>query len=139
MSERLGLRRSPVATAVVFGVTAFPNVLRFLVHGMLARLERTPAGLHGARWRSLTSPFAQDGVAAGTLSNLAFLVAAGMLARARGGVPVGRWAALAALLTGTVMTAVEDIHGVALLAGLALAASFALTVRRRASPDAVSR
>jgi hypothetical protein len=47
MSERLGLRRFPVTTAVVLGVTALPNVLQFLVHGMLARLERTPAGLAG--------------------------------------------------------------------------------------------
>ncbi|HEY0542845.1 MAG TPA: rhomboid family intramembrane serine protease [Actinoallomurus sp.] len=229
MSERLGLRRFPVATAAVFGVTALSNVLQVLVHGTLARLERTPAGLHGDWWRSVTSLFVQDGGVAGTLSNLAFLVAAGAIAeqvtsrrrwllcyfgaglagelagyawqpygggnsvaicglagvvavaawrgderltgfapavllvwcgallaslwypllalgvaagvltKARGGVPAGRWAALGALLTGAVMTAVEDIHGVALLAGLALAVLFAVTVRRRASVEAVSR
>jgi membrane associated rhomboid family serine protease len=220
---RLGLWRFPRMTTAVFGATASVNILQFLVHGTLARLERTPDGLHGAWWRSVTSLFVQDGGVVGTLSNLAFLVAlgaaaeqvtsrprwllcyfgaglageftgyawqpigggdsvaicglagvvavaawrsderlaafapvallfwcgallanlwyplvalgiaAGVLAKAatERGVPVSRWAALGALLTGAVMTASKDIHGAALLAGLTLAALLRPAVRRR--------
>ena len=214
MRERFGLRRFPVVTAVVFAVTGVSNVLQFLVPGMLVRLERAPAGLHGDWWRTGTALFVQDGGVAGTLSNLAFLVAAGavaeqvtsrprwllgyfgaaltgelagyawqpygggnsiaicglaglvavalwhrdtllpayaptilliwcgalaadiwypllaigvvagVLARVAGdrGVPVVRWAAAGALLTGAAMTAAGNIHGAALLTGIAIAA-----------------
>jgi membrane associated rhomboid family serine protease len=217
MTMRFGLRRFPVVTAVVFAVTGLSNVLQFLVPGMLAGLERAPAGLHGDWWRTCTALFVQDGGVAGTLSNLAYLVAAGAVAEqvtsrprwllcyfgaalvgeltgyawqpygggnsiaicglagvvavalwrrdallpsyapvilliwcgvlaadiwyplvaigvvggvlartaADHGVPVGRWAAAGALLTGAAMTAAENIHGVALLAGLAIAALLA--------------
>ncbi len=210
---RLGLRWFPVVTAVVFGVTATANVLQFFVHGMLAHLERSPAALHGEWWRTVTSLFVQDGGVAGTVSNLLFLLLAGVIAEqvatrpswlvayfgaglageaagygwqpygggnsvaicglagliavalwagdrrapalapmilllwcgallsnlwypliavgfvatglariaAERGLPVGRLAAAAALLTGLAMAAAEDIHGAALLAGLAIA------------------
>lgn len=80
MTMRFGLRRFPVVTAVVFAVTGLSNVLQFLVPGMLARLERAPAGLRGDWWRTVTALLVQDGGVAGTLSNLAFLVAAGAVA-----------------------------------------------------------
>ncbi|WP_329243444.1 rhomboid family intramembrane serine protease [Actinoallomurus sp. NBC_01490] len=75
-----GLRRFPLVTAVVFGVTALSNVAQFLVPGMLAHLERAPAGLHGDWWRTGTSLFVQDGGVAGTVSNLLFLVLVGAVA-----------------------------------------------------------
>jgi len=214
--ERLGPRRFPLVTAVVFGITAMSNLLQFAVPGTLRHLERSPAGLHGDWWRTATALFTQDGGVAGTLSNLAFLVAAGVLAEQavsrprwllcyfgaglvgelagygwqpygagdsvaicglagvvavtlwRGderlppfapmvvlfwcgallsglwypllavGVAAGvlskgrgaRWAAPGALVTGVAMTVAQNIHGVALLAGLALASLLALTVRR---------
>lgn len=223
MSERFGLRRFPSVTAVVFGVTALTNVAQFLVPGMLAHLERSPAGLHGDWWRTVTSLFVQDGGTAGTLSNLAFLVAAGIIAEqvvsrrrwllcyfgaglvgelagygwqpygggnsvaicglaglvavalwagderlplyaptvllvwcgallagiwypllavgvvtgalakagAERGLPVARLAPAGALVTGVTLAITEDIHGAALLAGLALASLFALATRRR--------
>jgi membrane associated rhomboid family serine protease len=218
MTMRFGLRRFPVVTAVVFAVTGLSNALQFLVPGMLARLERAPAGLHGDWWRTGTALFVQDGGVAGTLSNLAFLVAAGAVAEqvtsrprwllgyfgaalagefagyawqpygggnsiaicglagvvavalwrgerrlppyaptillvwcgaplaadlwyplvaigvaaavlatvaADRGMPVARWAAAGALLTGAAMTAAENIHGAALLTGIAIAALLA--------------
>jgi len=223
MNERLGLRRFPLVTAVVFGVTALANLTQFLVPGTLAHLERSPAGLHGDWWRTVTSLFVQDGGVAGTLSNLAFLVAAGavaeqavsrprwlfcyfgaglvgefagyawqpygggnsvaicglagavaaalwgerlrfpapvvllvwcgallaglwypllaagvvagMLARpaAERGVPVARLAAAGSLVTGAALTVAGDLHGAALLAGLALASLPAPAVRRTAT------
>jgi membrane associated rhomboid family serine protease len=78
--ERFGLRRFPVVTVVIFAITGLSNVLQFLVPGMLTRLERAPAGLHGDWWRTGTALFVQDGGVAGTLSNLIFLVAAGAVA-----------------------------------------------------------
>jgi membrane associated rhomboid family serine protease len=42
-------------------------------------LQRTPQGLHGDWWRTLTSLFVQDGGVAGTVSNLAFLLVMGVL------------------------------------------------------------
>jgi membrane associated rhomboid family serine protease len=215
-TERLGLRRFPLVTAVVFGVTALVNLTQFLVPGTLAHLERSPAGLHGDWWRTATALFVQDGGVAGTLSNLAFLIAAGVIAEqavsrprwllcyfgaalagelagyawqpygggnsvaicglagavavalwnerlspaaptilliwcgallsglwspllvvgvvagvlarpaADRGVPVARLASAAALVTGVALTAAEDLHGAALLAGLALALLLAL-------------
>ncbi|TQL96143.1 membrane associated rhomboid family serine protease [Actinoallomurus bryophytorum] len=217
MTMRFGLRRFPVVTAVVFAVTGLSNALQFLVPGMLARLERAPAGLHGDWWRTGTALFVQDGGVAGTLSNLAFLVVAGAVAEqvtsrprwllgyfgtalageftgyawqpygggnsiaicglagvvavalwrgdvrlppyapvvlliwcgalaadlwyplvtigvaasvlanvaADRGVPVARWAVAGALLTGAAMTVAENIHGAALLTGIAIAALLA--------------
>ncbi|MFB9838873.1 rhomboid family intramembrane serine protease [Actinoallomurus acaciae] len=75
-----GLRRFPLVTAIIFGVTALSNVAQFLVPGMLAHLERTPAGLHGDWWRTGTSLFVQDGGVPGTISNLLFLVFVGLVA-----------------------------------------------------------
>lgn len=75
-----GLRRFPLVTAVVFGVTALSNAAQFLVPGMLAHLERAPAGLHGDWWRTGSSLFVQDGGVAGTISNLLFLVLVGAVA-----------------------------------------------------------
>ena len=113
MCERFGLRRFPVVTAVVCAVTGASNVLQSLVPGMLARLERAPAGLHGEWWRTGTALFVQDGgVVAGVLARVA----------ADRGVPVVRRAAAGALLTGAAMTAAGNIHGAALLAGIAIAA-----------------
>ncbi|MEV8478042.1 rhomboid family intramembrane serine protease [Streptomyces sp. NPDC051173] len=80
IAERAGLRRFPVVTAVVFVATAAVNLLQFAVHGVLAHLERTPAGLHGDWWRSVTSLFVQDGGVAGTVSNLLFLLLIGTVA-----------------------------------------------------------
>ena len=80
MNERWGLRRFPLVTLVVFGVTALVNLTQLAVPGMLAHLERAPAGLHGEWWRTVTALFGQDGGVAGTASNLAFLAAAGVVA-----------------------------------------------------------
>ena len=217
----LGLRRFPVVTAVVFGLTAASNLLQFVVPGMLRHLERSPAGLHGDWWRTATALFTQDGGVPGTLSNLAYLVAigtiaeqtlsrprwllcyfgaglvgemagyawqphgagnsiaicglagavavalwmrselpsfapavvlfwcgailagvwypllaagvvAGILAKVAGdrGLPIARWTTLATLLTAVAGTVAEDIHGAALLAGLALASLLTLNLRR---------
>lgn len=78
--QRIGLRRPPVATAVVFVVTAATSLLGLASPGVLAALERTPQGLHGAWWRSVTALSVQDGGVAGTVSNLAFLLVLGALA-----------------------------------------------------------
>ena len=78
--QRLGLRRPPVATAVVFVVTASTSVLGLAYPGMLAAWQRTPQGLHGDWWRSFTALFVQDGGVAGTVSNLGFLLVLGALA-----------------------------------------------------------
>jgi membrane associated rhomboid family serine protease len=78
--QRFGLQRFPVVTAVVFVITATTSVLQSLIPGMLGALERTPQGLHGDWWRTFTSLFVQDGGAAGTISNLAFLLLIGALA-----------------------------------------------------------
>jgi membrane associated rhomboid family serine protease len=78
--QRIGLRRPPVATAVVFVVTAVTSVLGLVRPGVLAALERSPEGLHGDWWRSVTALFVQDGGVVGTVSNLAFLLVLGALA-----------------------------------------------------------
>ncbi|MDN3356713.1 rhomboid family intramembrane serine protease [Actinomadura sp. DC4] len=74
------LRRFPFVTAAVFGVTLTANLLLFAVHGLLGRMERSPAGLHGDWWRTVTALSGQDGGVAGTVSNLAFLVVIGAIA-----------------------------------------------------------
>ncbi|MGK4579323.1 rhomboid family intramembrane serine protease [Kitasatospora sp. HPMI-4] len=78
--ERVGGRRFPVVTAVVFTFTAAVNLLQFAVPSVLTGLQRTPAGLHGDWWRSGTSLFVQDGGVYGTASNLLFLLLVGTLA-----------------------------------------------------------
>ncbi|MGW2185629.1 rhomboid family intramembrane serine protease [Streptomyces sp. NPDC001667] len=80
ISERARLRRFPVVTAVVFAVTTAVNLLQFAVPDTLGDLQRTPAGLHGEWWRSVTSLFVQDGGVAGTVSNLLFLLLVGAVA-----------------------------------------------------------
>ncbi|HEX6469167.1 MAG TPA: hypothetical protein VF069_08735 [Streptosporangiaceae bacterium] len=77
---RIGLRRFPSTTVAVLAVTALTNLFQFVVPGMLQHLQRTPAGLHGDWWRTVTALFVQDGGVFGTLSNLAFLALIGALA-----------------------------------------------------------
>lgn len=67
-------------TAVVFVVTATTSVLGLVFPGMLEALQRTPQGLHGDWWRTVTALSVQDGGIAGTISNLAFLLVMGVLA-----------------------------------------------------------
>lgn len=74
------LTRPPVATSLILAATAAMSVAQWLYPGLLARLERTPAELHGQPWRVLTSLFVQDGGLVGTLSNLAFLLVLGVAA-----------------------------------------------------------
>ncbi|MFJ4650358.1 rhomboid family intramembrane serine protease [Nocardia sp. NPDC088792] len=88
--DRIGLRRFPALTSAVFAVTAVVNVLQWPVPGVLAGLERTPAGLHGDWWRSVTALFVQDGGVGGTLVNLIFLAVLGALAEQV--LPRFRWA-----------------------------------------------
>lgn len=72
--------RFPLVTAVVFGVTAAGAVAQAVVPGLLAALERAPAGLHGQWWRSVTALVVQDGGVAGSVSNLFFLALVGAAA-----------------------------------------------------------
>lgn len=78
--DHSGLTRPPVLTAAVLAVTATVNVIQFIVPGTLHALQRRPVGLHGQWWRVFTSLLVQDGGVAGTLSNLGFLVAVGVVA-----------------------------------------------------------
>jgi membrane associated rhomboid family serine protease len=78
--RKIGLHRPPVVTGIVFALTAMANALQFVIPDMLDALQRTPAGLHGDWWRTLSSLFVQDGGAVGTISNLAFLLIIGALA-----------------------------------------------------------
>lgn len=94
MLAKIGLRRWPVLTAIVFAVTAAVNVAQFAAPTVLTHLERTPAGLHGDWWRSGTSLLVQDGGVAGTISNLLFLAVVGVAAEQ----VAARWAWLVAYL-----------------------------------------
>lgn len=76
----MGLRRFPALTTVVAAVTFGTAVVQAVVPGTLRDLQRTPAGLHGDWWRSLTSLFVQDGGVAGTVFNLIGLLAVGAVA-----------------------------------------------------------
>jgi membrane associated rhomboid family serine protease len=78
--QRFGFQRLPVVTVVVFVITATTSVLGLLIPGMLAALQRTPQGLDGDWWRTVTALFVQDGGVVGTLSNLVFLLVLGVLA-----------------------------------------------------------
>lgn len=72
--------RFPLVTAVVFGVTAAGALAQVAVPGLLAVLERAPAGLHGEWWRLATALVVQDGGVFGTVSNLLFLALIGTAA-----------------------------------------------------------
>jgi hypothetical protein len=79
--RRVGLRRVPVVTAVVWALAVAVNVVQLAAAslGLLPTLERTPAELHGQWWRIGTALFVQDGGVPGTVSNLAFLAVLGAL------------------------------------------------------------
>ena len=89
LRQRFGFQRLPVATAVVFVITATTSVLGLVIPGMLKGWQRTPQGLHGDWWRTFTALFVQDGGVAGTISNLAFLLVLGAMAEQVLG--AGRW------------------------------------------------
>jgi hypothetical protein len=93
-----------VATAVVFVVTAVTSAPGLVRPGVLAALQRTPQGLHGDWWRSVTALFVPAQVA---------------LAR---GLRVGRLAGAAATMAGLVLLAARDLRGAAMVAGMAIAA-----------------
>jgi hypothetical protein len=103
--ERLGFQRFPVVTALVFTLTAVTSVLGLVFPRVLEALERTPQGLDGDWWRTLTALLVQDGGVLGTLSNLGFLLLLGVLAERLAG--PGWWlaaylrAGLAGQLAGT--------------------------------------
>ena len=91
LRQRFGFQRLPVATAVVFVITATTSVLGLVIPGMLKGWQRAPQGLHGDWWRTFTALFVQDGGVAGTISNLAFLLVLGAMAEQVLG--AGRWLA----------------------------------------------
>jgi membrane associated rhomboid family serine protease len=68
-----------VLAVAVFAVTAAVSLAGLLSPHLLHLLERTPAGLHGQWWRTLTSLLVQDSWG-GALFNLAFLLILGVLA-----------------------------------------------------------
>lgn len=74
-------RRWPILTLVVFVVTGAVNIsqLTFAPH-LLTDLQRTPAGLHGDWWRTITSLLVQDGGVAGATGNLLGLLILGIAA-----------------------------------------------------------
>jgi membrane associated rhomboid family serine protease len=74
------LPRWPLVTIVLVSLTAATNLAQLLEPGLLTRLERTPAELHGQWWRIVASLFVQDGGPLGTVSNLAFLLVLGIAA-----------------------------------------------------------
>lgn len=80
LAGRAGLRRFPVLTTVVAAAMLGMALVQAAVPGMLRDLGRTPAGLHGDWWRSLTSLVVQDGGVAGTVFNLVGLLAVGTVA-----------------------------------------------------------
>ena len=80
LARHPALGRPPLLTACVFAVTAPVSAAQFADHAILTGLERTPAGLSGEWWRSLTALFVQDGGLPGILSNLAFLLVIGTIA-----------------------------------------------------------
>jgi membrane associated rhomboid family serine protease len=72
------VRRFPVLTLVVAGVTVAGLVVQELLAGTLAHLERSPAAWHGDGWRWLTALVVQDGGLVGGVVNVGFLLAAGI-------------------------------------------------------------
>jgi membrane associated rhomboid family serine protease len=77
--DMLRLSRRPLLTLVVVAITVITSAIVVASPTALAHLERTPAGMHGQWWRTLTSLFTQ-GDAAGAASNLFFTVAVGVVA-----------------------------------------------------------
>jgi membrane associated rhomboid family serine protease len=75
-----GTARSPLLTLGVLAVTAVTGLAQVADPGLLTRLERIPAELHGDWWRVATALFVQDGGVAGAVSNLAFLGLIGVAA-----------------------------------------------------------
>jgi membrane associated rhomboid family serine protease len=83
-------RARPLVTVLVFAATATVNILQLTQFpSLLARLQRSPAGLQGEWWRTFSSLFVQDGGVRGTLSNLAFLLGLGIATERA--VSRGRW------------------------------------------------
>jgi hypothetical protein len=128
---------------MVFTVTAVTSVLGLAVPAVLNTLERTPEGLHGQWWRTVTSLFVQDGGILGTVSNLAFLALLGVLAERLAG---PRWwlvayvgAGLAGELAGYAWQPTGAGNSVAIcgLAGLLIVALLAGTPLPRLAPMAV--
>src|SRR4051794_29024037 len=86
-------RRFPYATAVTFLVTAGFSIAQFFDADLVPRFERDPGLIaDGEWWRLATSLVFQDGGIAGTVSNLLFLLALGVLTEWTVG--PGRWVAL---------------------------------------------
>jgi membrane associated rhomboid family serine protease len=73
------LKRRPVLTLTVVAVTVVTSAVAVSSPTVLAHLQRTPAGLHGQWWRTLTSLFMQSS-AAGAASNLFFMLVLGVVA-----------------------------------------------------------
>jgi len=140
---RFGLQRFPVVTAVVLAVTAVSSVLGLVFPGVLAALQRTPAGLHGQWWRLGTALLVQDGGVVGTVSNLVFLLLLGAMAEQVAG--PGRWlacylgAGLAGELAGYAWQPTGAGNSVAVcgLAGLLVVALLAATPLPRLAPLAL--
>jgi membrane associated rhomboid family serine protease len=78
--NRLGLRRFPVVTLVVFAVSTAVALWQAADHRLLTALQRTPDGWHGEWWRTFTALFVQDGGLVGGISNLTFLLVIGAVA-----------------------------------------------------------
>jgi hypothetical protein len=140
------LTRPPVTTSLVLAATAAMSVAQWLHSGLLARLERTPAELHGQPWRILTSLFVHEAATVlwcaavlGTLPSQWYLAAvlAGVLgvryaARLRSrGIRTSRAVAVVVVLTAAVLIVFHNIHGAALAVGLALALPGRLPATRR--------
>jgi membrane associated rhomboid family serine protease len=73
------LKRLPVLTLAVVAVAVVTGALAVASPTVLAHLQRTPGGLHGQWWRTLTSLFMQSS-AAGAASNLFFMLVLGVVA-----------------------------------------------------------
>jgi hypothetical protein len=76
----LGLHRLPLLTFGVLALTAATGLAQAADRGLLTRLERTPAELHGDWWRLPGALLVQDGGVVGAASNLAFLGLIGIAA-----------------------------------------------------------
>jgi Rhomboid family len=128
------VRRVPWLTLSVTLVTGVVNAGQAWVPGLLQRLERTPAVLHGEPWRVLTSLLVQDGGVVGTASNLCGLAILGLAAEQA--VPRPHWlvgylgAGLAGELAGLGWQPVGGGNSVAVcgLAGLVTVARVRQTV-----------
>jgi membrane associated rhomboid family serine protease len=131
--------RFPWLTIGVFAVTAAVSITQLTRSPwLLARLERTPAGLHGQLWRTATSLVVQDGGLIGTASNLFFLLVLGIAAERS--VSRGRWllgylgAGLAGEIAGYAWQPTGGGNSVA-VCGLAGIVAIALCHRGRSVPS----